>query len=94
MGPVRNDRAFKIATMNNKSIVPLSDNSLLVVNPQGYIRELFCPFRVRCVVAVLTIPAGTWVYVEKLAVSTNVPLMYRINGNWFAFESFVIVIHF
>ena len=75
-------------------MVSLSDNSLLVVNSQGYIRELFCPFRVQCVVTVLTIPSGTWVYVEKVAVSTNVPLMYQILGNWYAFESFVIVIHF
>ena len=80
--------------MNYKPIVPLSDKSLLVVNPQGYIRELFCPFKVQCIVAVLTIPVGTWVYVDKLTVSTNVPLMYQINGNWFVFESFVIVIHF
>ena len=80
--------------MNYKPIVPLSDKSLFVVNPQGYIRELFCPFKVQCIVAVLTIPVGAWVYVDKLTVSTNVPLLYQINGNWFAFESFVIVIHF
>lgn len=80
--------------MTNSKIVPLSANSLLVVNPQGYIRELFCPFKVYCIGAVLTITAGTWVYVEQIDVSTNVPLMYLINGNWYAFESFAIVIHF
>jgi hypothetical protein len=80
--------------MNNNSIVPLSAYRLLVVNPKGYMRELFCPFRVQCVKPVDTIPAGTWLFVDKLATSTKARLLYRINGIWYAFESFAIVIHF
>ena len=72
----------------------LSHNSLLVINPKGHIREIYCPFRVQCIKPVITIPAGTWVYVEEIGVSTIGILLYRINGNWYSFECFAIVIYF
>lgn len=80
--------------MNNEHNTPLSAYRLLVVNPLGYMRELYCPFRVRCIEALHTIPAGTWVYVDKLAVSTKDVLMYEVNGNWYRYACFAIIIQF
>ena len=87
-------RAFYSYTMNNKYIVPLSAHSLLVVNSQGCIRELFCPIRMQCIKAVHTIPFGTWVHVDKLAISAKHHLRYRVNGTWYVYECFAIIIHF
>lgn len=81
-------------SMKENSLLPLSAYSLLVVNPEGYIREVFCPFRVFCISTVETIPLGTWVYVDKLAMTAKAQLVYFINKRWYSYHSFAIVIKF
>jgi hypothetical protein len=48
----------------------------------------------RCIKARHAIPTGTWVYVDRLAITTGDLLMYRVNGSWHAYECFAIIIHF
>jgi len=80
--------------MNNEHNTRQSAYVLVVVNVHGFLRELYCPFRVRCIKAPHTIPAGTWVYVDKLATTTKDLLMYQVNGSWYAYECFAIIIQF
>ena len=83
---------FKIYTMNNLPTPPPAENHLLVVNHNGRLRELFCPFKVLCIMTTLSIPTGTWVYVDK--VSGTLRVTYEINDHWYSSESFVIIIEF
>ena len=78
--------------MNNLPIRPPAENHLLVVNHKGHLRELFCPFKVLCIITILSIPTGTWVYVDK--VSGTLRVTYEINDHWYSSESFVIIIEF
>jgi len=80
--------------MNGNSLQGFSAYSLLVVNPKGQMREIFCPFRVQCIKTVDYLCAGTWVYVDKLAAAPKARPLYRINGRWYACGSFAIIIHF
>ena len=75
---------------------PISDYALLVVNPDGHLRVLFCPFRVICFKPVGTFKAGTTVWVEKVIMSPSKrgKIHYQIYGNLYLFEWFVIQIHF
>ena len=69
---------------------------MLVINPNGHLRVLFCPIRVICIQPVGTIKAGATVWVERV-VSTpgpNGPLLYQIYGTRYLFECFVIQINF
>jgi len=75
---------------------PKSDTALLVVNPKGHIRVLYCPFRVICIEPVGTFKAGITLWVERVT-STPRPkgqLLYQIYGTLYLFERFVIQINF
>ena len=78
--------------MDNLPTRPPAENNLLVVNQNGHLRELFCPFKVLCTKATLSIPSGTWVYVDR--VSGTISVTYEINDCWYLAESFVIIIAF
>lgn len=75
-------------------IIPQSTNSILVVNPQGHMRELFCPFRVCCIKAVDNIRVNSWIWVDKVSFASNVKLLYQIHGNLYQYSHFAIQISF
>jgi hypothetical protein len=71
-------------------------NILLVVNPKGHIRELYCPIRVICIKPVGIFKAGTTVWVERVVVpyGKQHSLQYQIYGTLYLFECFAIQINF
>jgi len=82
--------------MPKQNDTPVSDYILLVVNPNGHLRVLFCPIRVICIESVGTVKVGTMVWVESVA-HTPGPrgqLFYQIYGTMYLFERFVIQINF
>lgn len=68
--------------------------NLMVINPKGCLREIYCPFKVQCIKAINSIPENSWVFVEMISNFQGAELLYLINGRWYSFESFVIIIHF
>lgn len=68
--------------------------SLLVINPKGKIKKLFIPFRVKCIKSIDKIQVSTWVCVDSLSFSKQSPLLYMINGAWYRYDHFTIVINF
>jgi hypothetical protein len=67
---------------------------LIVVNHAGRLRELFCPIKAQCIQSVPGINHGTWIWIEKLGVGKNIPILYQIHGRWYSYECFAIVINF
>ncbi|WP_421942426.1 hypothetical protein [Pedobacter sp.] len=61
-----------------------NEKSLLVVNGQGQIKRLYCPFpvtnNVRQILAVSAIAAGN-----------DEKIYYKINGTYYEYSSFVIL---
>ena len=80
--------------MNEYQIIAQNTRSILVINSKGYIRELYCPFRVQCILAIDKIVVGTWVWVDKVTYSVNVVLLYHIHGNLYSFNHFAIHVNF
>jgi len=82
--------------MNQHNNTPVSEYTLLVVNPKGQLRVLYCPLRVICKEQVGTIKAGTSVWVERVlsAPSPNGQLLYQILGKLYLYKQFGIQVKF
>ena len=82
--------------MNRHNELSMGDYILLVVNPTGHIREIYCPFRVICIEPVGIFKAGTVVWVERVTFSPTheAKILYQIYGRLYVFECFVIQIQF
>jgi hypothetical protein len=80
--------------MDDSNIESLSPYRLLVINSRGYLRELYCPFRVMCMETLPSLPCGTRVFVDEVTKDRGTGLLYRINGSWYRHQHFTITIHF
>jgi hypothetical protein len=78
----------------NQQLVYFDEHSVLVINPKGKIKRLYTPFRVRCIDPLDKIPLNTWVRVDRVTSTEQVPLLYQINGNWYGHDHFSILINF
>jgi hypothetical protein len=65
-------------------------NTMMVINPDGQIKQLFIPIRAVCKNAVSGIPVGTTVFIEAVAVQKEHRLCYRITGNWYPYWCFTL----
>lgn len=82
--------------MTTHNEMPKSDYALLVLNPRGQLRILFCPFRVQCIRNVGTIKRGTIVWVNGVIDSKKQHglIHYHIHGKLYWYNDFVIQIRF
>jgi hypothetical protein len=74
----------------------MNDYAIMLVNPRGHLRVLFCPFRAICIEPVGIFKPGTMVWVERVTYSPThkAKILYQIYGSLYVFECFVIQIHF
>ena len=68
--------------------------SIMVINQKGYLRKLYCPFRVLCIESLDSIPRNTWCFVDKVAADSKEIILYGINGKQFPYRYFQIYISF
>jgi len=87
---------FYITVMDTRNELPMNEYILLVVNPKGHIRELYCPIRVICIKPVGIFKAGTTVWVERVVAfyGKQHSFKYQIYGTLYSFECFAIQINF
>jgi len=79
--------------MSVREVVRYQDpKSILVINHQGQIRQLFVPFRVVCIETVQNIPKGSLVYVESVFLHRKYILLYWINQRLIPYSFFSIQI--
>ena len=72
----------------------VDNRSIIVINQQGHLRKLYCPFRVLCVDSINTISVDTWCYVDSVELSSDAPIIYQIGGVLYPFHHFHIYIKF
>lgn len=78
--------------MSTHEVIKFQDpKSILVVNERGTMKQLFTPFRVKCIEPYENIPLDSYVYVEQVFLHRKYLLLYWINQrlipyHYFAFQ--------
>jgi hypothetical protein len=65
-------------------------SSILLINPQGVLRRLCCPFRVQCKQDTGPLKTGMWVWVEEVAVNAQDQLLFSILDSLYLYAHFDI----
>src|SRR5436190_863423 len=84
----------KTLFMDSLHFYYVNPHTLLVVNPSGKIRMLYTPIRMQCLSALPTIPANSWVYVERIATTSKDELQYIIQGKAYSYKFFHLLMKF
>lgn len=66
------------------------ESSILLVNPAGQLRRLYCPFRVRCITQESGFKEGVWLWVEQVSVSSKDELLYLVLGAFHTHSHFEV----
>ena len=72
----------------------ISANSLLVINPHGKLKQIFVPFTVKVISPTSILLLGSWVVVEEIKIHSIHKLLYRVTGQWWTYNIFLITIKF
>jgi len=79
--------------MSSREVIMYQDpKSILVINEKGQMKQLFIPFRVKCIEAVQNIPVGSFVFVESVFLHRKYLLLYWINQTLIPYNYFTIQI--
>ena len=57
-------------------------------------RRLYIPFKVLCIEPIEQIQVNSWLYVDEVFEDPDDKLLYKINGNLYAYKHFTIQINF
>jgi hypothetical protein len=79
---------FKNSAMKNSRIVYYDSFSIAVINPNGELRRIYCPFMVKCKRQVDNIQENSMVYVEEVCSNVNGLLFYRIGLLFYKYDDF------
>ena len=81
--------------MNEKNQILFFDSySVLVINRTGRMRRLYTPFKVFCTESVDDLHQNTSLFVDEVFEDPDDLLLYKINGNLYAYKHFTIQIKF
>lgn len=69
-----------------------SPYSILVVDEKRELREVFCPFKVKTLKAFYKFIEGESLFVEKVKMSTEFKIVYQIEGRYFHYHHFTIIL--
>ncbi len=72
----------------------INPKAILVVNKQGLMKKLYCPFGVVSNKQIGTIPCSTRMIVEEVLITLQDILVYIINGKQYHHNSFHILMQF
>ncbi len=80
--------------MDPPKINYVSNNSIMVINNYGSIRQLFVPFKVQVIHATAILVKDAWVVVDEVEQSDKYLLLYRIGTNWWPYYVFKLSVEF
>jgi hypothetical protein len=80
--------------MDPPQINYIYNNCLLVVNPQGKMRQLFTPFKVQVLYDTSHFKEKSWVFVEEVKSHPQYILLYRVINHWWPYYVFRIDVRF
>lgn len=68
--------------------------SILIVNPNGKMRQLFVPFRAQVIQETSIMVKNTWVLIDEVQANTKYKLLYRISTHWWPYDIFRLSVAF
>jgi hypothetical protein len=80
--------------MDPPKINYIINNSIMVINNRGSMRQLFVPFRAQVVQDAPTLIKKTWVVVEEVRQHDKFLLIYRIANTWWPYYVFRLSVEF
>ena len=81
--------------MSQADIVKYQDpKSILVIGQHGKLRQLYVPFRVRCIQPLERVPLDALVYVELVMMHPKYVLLYWANQQAYPYHHFRIELNF
>ena len=75
-------------TMDPTKINYVNNNTLIVINQNGKIRQLFTPFKVQALQDTNHFKEKSWVIVEEIIQHPQHILLYRVINNWWSYYFF------
>jgi len=72
----------------------VNNNSLMVINPNGKIRQLFTPFNVQVLQNTEHFKENSWVVVEEIRQHPQHILLYRVINHWWPYFIFRLDVRF
>ena len=68
--------------------------SVIVINQNGQMRQLFTPFKAQVVVSNSAFKINTWVYIEEVLPHEKHRIIYRIGTQWWPYDAFKLEVRF
>lgn len=79
--------------MSTAEVIHYQDpKSILIVNDKGQMKQLFTPFRVKCIDPVHNIPVNSFVFVDSVFIHRKYILLYWINQQLIPYHHFTFQI--
>ena len=72
----------------------VDNNSILVINASGKMRQLFCPFKVQVIIQTNSLIFNSWVVIEQVQHHPHHRLLYRISKQWWPYDVFKLSVIF
>jgi hypothetical protein len=72
----------------------VNNNTLMVINTKGKIRQLFTPFNVQVLQDTEHFKEKSWVVVEEIKQHSQHILLYRVINNWWPYYIFRLDVRF
>lgn len=80
--------------MDPPQINYVNNNSILIINQKGKIRQLFVPFKVQLICDTSILKKDTWVLVEEVQPHHQYKMLYRVTKHWWPYDLFKIAATF
>lgn len=80
--------------MNNATPFYFDSKSILLVNHNGKMRQLFVPFSVQSLHKTSAFPKNAWLYVEEVKPDPKYRLLYCITDLWYPYYHFKLSLNF
>lgn len=80
--------------MDPPKINYVTNNSIMVINNYGSIRQLFVPFKVQVKHATASLVKDAYVIVEEVQQNDKYLLLYRIANKWWPYYVFNLSVEF
>lgn len=77
---------------NSNNIAVHDEYRLLAVTPAGFLRIIYCPFQVRCIIPVGFIKSNTLVNVDAVYNSDEHKLLYKVLNQRVPYHHFLLII--
>ena len=72
----------------------VNNNTLIVINSKGKMRQLYTPFKVQVLQDTEHFKQNSWVFVEEIRQHPQHILLYRVINHWWPYFIFKIDVKF